>query len=135
MRMSARGKTGWVRALASWSRSFLEAQALPARWHWARYCRPRRLLPGERHSIPPMAARLGLPAHDQFHNAVATPAWDCDAPEAGLRPRPGQPEDAGRLVLETCGAVQAIEHAAYFGRDRAEVAEDTLAGRDAGALA
>jgi DDE superfamily endonuclease len=41
---------------------------------------PRGLLgPGERKSLQPMAARLGLSGHDQLQHFIASPAWD-DAP-------------------------------------------------------
>jgi len=32
--------------------------------------------PGERKSLQPMAARLGLPGHDQLQHFIASPAWD-----------------------------------------------------------
>jgi SRSO17 transposase len=35
--------------------------------------------PGERESLQPLAARLGLRGHDQLHHFVASPAWS-DAP-------------------------------------------------------
>ncbi|MFC7739580.1 IS701 family transposase, partial [Roseomonas sp. GCM10028921] len=35
--------------------------------------------PGERKSLQPMAARLGLSGHDQLHHFITSPAWD-DAP-------------------------------------------------------
>jgi len=48
----------------------------PARRHWAPYYLRGLLLPGERKSVQPMSVRLGLPAHDQLHNFVASPACD-----------------------------------------------------------
>jgi SRSO17 transposase len=32
--------------------------------------------PGERKSLQPMAARLGLSGHDQLHHFITSPAWD-----------------------------------------------------------
>jgi SRSO17 transposase len=32
--------------------------------------------PGERQSLQPMAARLGLGGHDQLQHSIASPAWD-----------------------------------------------------------
>ncbi len=82
--MVVRGRADWVRELEAWSEPFLEALDPPARRHWAPYYLRGLLLPGERKSIQPMAARLGLPAHDQLHNFVASPSWDGDALEAVL---------------------------------------------------
>ena|SRR3712207_1318233 len=82
--MPERDRADWARELEAWSEPFLEALDHPARRHWAPYCLRGLLLPGERKSVQPMAARLGLPAHDQLHNFVASPAWDGDALEAAL---------------------------------------------------
>jgi SRSO17 transposase len=82
--MVACGRDDWLRELEGWSEPFLEALDHPARRHWAPYYLRGLLLPGERKSVQPMAARLGLPAHDQLHNFVASPAWDGDALEAVL---------------------------------------------------
>src|ERR1700741_5548104 len=32
--------------------------------------------PDGRKSVQPLAARLGLPGHDQLHHFVSSPAWD-----------------------------------------------------------
>src|SRR5215213_4746561 len=74
----------WLDELAAWSKPFLDALEHPARRHWAPYYLRGLLLPGERKSVQPMATRLGLPAHDQLHNFVASPAWDGEALEAVL---------------------------------------------------
>jgi SRSO17 transposase len=74
--MAAGGQASRVRELAAWSEPFLEALDHPARRHWAPHHLRGLLLPGERKSVQPIAARLGLPAHDQLHNFVASPAWD-----------------------------------------------------------
>jgi SRSO17 transposase len=80
----ARGGEGWLDELGAWSEPFLEALGHPARRHWAPYYLRGLLLPGERKSVQPMSARLGLPAHDQLHNFVASPAWDGAPLEAVL---------------------------------------------------
>ena len=80
----ARGQDGWVQELEAWSEPFLEALDHPARRHWAPYYLRGLLLPGERKSVQPMSVRLGLPAHDQLHNFVASPAWDGAPLEAVL---------------------------------------------------
>ncbi len=81
--MAGRGED-WLSELGLWSEPFLEALDHPARRHWAPYYLRGLLLPGERKSVQPMSARLGLPAHDQLHNFVASPAWDGGALEAVL---------------------------------------------------
>jgi SRSO17 transposase len=75
---------GWLDELERWSEPFLDALDHPARRHWAPYYLRGLLLPGERKSVQPMSTRLGLPAHDQLHNFVASPAWDGSALEAVL---------------------------------------------------
>ena len=74
----------WLDELAAWSEPFLDALEHPARRHWAPYYLQGLLLPGERKSVQPMATRLGLPAHDQLHNFIASPSWDGAALEAVL---------------------------------------------------
>jgi SRSO17 transposase len=73
--MAVHGKD-WVSELEVWSAPFLEALEHPARRHWAPYYLRGLLLPGERKSVQPMSMRLGLAAHDQLHNFVASPSWD-----------------------------------------------------------
>src|ERR671926_513967 len=73
--MAARVGEDWLGELEAWSEPFLDALGHPARRHWAPYYLRGLLLPGERKSVQPMAMRLGLPAHDQLHNFVASPAW------------------------------------------------------------
>jgi SRSO17 transposase len=70
--------------LEVWSEPFLAALEHPARRHWAPYYLRGLLLPGERKSVQPMAMRLGLAAHDQLHNFVASPSWDGAPLEAVL---------------------------------------------------
>jgi SRSO17 transposase len=81
--MAVHGKD-WVSKLEVWSEPFLEALEHPARRHWAPYYLRGLLLPGERKSVQPMSMRLGLAAHDQLHNFVASPAWDGAPLEAAL---------------------------------------------------
>lgn len=97
--MAARGQADWMRELQAWSAPFLEALDHPARRHWAPYYLRGLLLPGERKSIQPMAARLGLPAHDQLHNFVASPAWDGEALEAVLAAKADALVGGGDAVL------------------------------------
>jgi SRSO17 transposase len=81
--MAVHGKD-WVSELEVWSEPFLEALEHPARRHWAPYYLRGLLLPGERKSVQPMSMRLGLAAHDQLHNFVASPCWDGAPLEAVL---------------------------------------------------
>jgi SRSO17 transposase len=97
MMIGARGD--WARELETWGEPFLEALDHPARRHWAPYYLRGLLLPGERKSIQPMAARLGLPAHDQLHNFVASPAWDGAALEAVLAAKADALVGGGEAVL------------------------------------
>ncbi|MDQ2803122.1 MAG: IS701 family transposase, partial [Pseudomonadota bacterium] len=46
------------------------------RREWAPFYLRGLLGPGERKSLQPMAARLGLPGHDQLQHFVASTAWD-----------------------------------------------------------
>jgi SRSO17 transposase len=72
----ARGAGG---DLDRWLAPFLDALGHKKRRTWAPLYLRGLLGPGERKSLQPMAARLGLPGHDQLHHFVASPAWD-DAP-------------------------------------------------------
>ena len=49
------------------------------RREWAPFYVRGLLGPGERKSLQPMAARLGLSGHDQLQHFVASTAWD-DSP-------------------------------------------------------
>ena len=62
-----------------WLAPFLDVLGRKTRRTWAPFYLRGLLGPGERKSLQPMAARLGLPGHDQLQHFVASPAWD-DAP-------------------------------------------------------
>ena len=55
---------------------FLDVVGHKTRRGWAPLHLRGPLGPGERKSLRPMAARLGLPGHDQLQHCVASPAWD-----------------------------------------------------------
>src|SRR5918992_899108 len=80
---------GWLGGSERWSGPCLDAVGHAARQHWAPPYLRGLLLPGERKSVQPMAMRLGLPAHDQLHNFVASPAWDGAPLEALLAAKAG----------------------------------------------
>ena len=65
--------------LDAWLAPFLDALGRKTRRTWAPLYLRGLLGPGERKSLQPMAARLGLSGHDQLHHFIASPAWD-DAP-------------------------------------------------------
>ena len=65
--------------LDAWLAPFLDVMGRKTRRTWGPFYLRGLLGPGERKSLQPMAARLGLPGHDQLQHFVASPAWD-DAP-------------------------------------------------------
>ena len=69
----------WREELDGWLAPFLAVLGHGKRRRWAPVYLRGLLGPGERKSLQPMAARLGLRGHDQLHHFVASPAWD-DAP-------------------------------------------------------
>lgn len=68
-----------VQDLDAWLAPFLAAMGRKTRRHWAPLYLRGLLGPGERKSLQPIAARLGLPGHDQLQHFIASPTWD-DAP-------------------------------------------------------
>src|SRR5919112_6057655 len=68
-----------ARDLDAWLEPFLGAMGRKTRRGWAPLYLRGLLGPGERKSLEPMAARLGLSGHDQLHHLISSPAWD-DAP-------------------------------------------------------
>jgi len=65
--------------LDAWLAPFLDVLGRRTRRTWAPLHLRGLLGPGERKSLQPMAARLGLSGHDQLQHFIASPAWD-DAP-------------------------------------------------------
>ena len=61
--------------LDAWLAPFLAVMGRKTRRTWAPLYLRGLLGPGERKSLQPMAARLGLPGHDQLQHFVASPAW------------------------------------------------------------
>ena len=68
-----------VRDLEAWLAPFLAAMGRKTRRVWAPLYLRGLLGPGERKSLQPMSARLGLSGHDQLQHFIASPAWD-DSP-------------------------------------------------------
>jgi SRSO17 transposase len=69
----------WREELEDWLEPFLAVLGHKKRRRWAPVYLQGLLGSGERKSLQPMAARLGLTGHDQLHHFVASPSWD-DAP-------------------------------------------------------
>src|SRR5215212_4522358 len=69
----------WRAELDGWLGPFLAALGHEKRRRWAPVYLRGLLGPGDRKSLQPMAARLGLGGHDQLQHFVASPAWS-DAP-------------------------------------------------------
>ncbi len=62
--------------LDRWLVPFLDALGHKKRRTWAPLYLRGLMGPGERKSLQPMAARLGLSGHDQLQHFIASPAWD-----------------------------------------------------------
>ena len=62
--------------LDRWLAPFLAALGHKKRRTWAPLYLRGLMGPGERKSLQPMAARLGLPGHDQLHHFITSPTWD-----------------------------------------------------------
>src|SRR3978361_530669 len=73
------GARNAVRDLDVWLTPYLDVLGRKTRRPWAPPYLRGLLGPGERKSLQPMAARLGLSGHDQLQHFIASPAWD-DAP-------------------------------------------------------
>src|SRR3712207_9524629 len=65
--------------LDRWLAPFLDALGHKKRRTWAPLYLRGLLGSGERKSLQPMAARLGLSGHDQLQHFISSPAWG-DAP-------------------------------------------------------
>jgi SRSO17 transposase len=70
------GRCDRVGELEAWLRPFLDVMGRVTRRRWAPFYLRGLLGAGERKSLQPMAARLGLPGHDQLQHFVASTAWD-----------------------------------------------------------
>src|SRR3712207_3801007 len=75
----------WREELDGWLEPFLAVLGHEKRRRWAPVYLQGLFGPGERKSLQPMAAGLGLKGHDQLHHFVASPAWD-DAPLRAAAP-------------------------------------------------
>ena len=99
------GTCGRTDDLDVWLAPFLAVLGRKTRRTWAPLYLRGLLGPGERKSLQPMAARLGLSGHDQLQHFIASPAWD-DGPLGTALAR-----EADRLVGGP-GAVLVIDDTA-----------------------
>ena len=67
---------GTARDLDAWLQPFLDVVGHKKRRTWAPLYVRGLMGAGERKSLQPMAARLGLSGHDQLQHFIASPAWD-----------------------------------------------------------
>ena len=100
------GDADWRAELDGWLAPFLAVLGHRKRRSWAPAYLRGLLGPGERKSLQPMAAGLGLKGHDQLQHFVASPAWD-DAPLRRLRV-----EKADALVGAPDAAVLVVDDTA-----------------------
>jgi SRSO17 transposase len=74
----------WERTFDQWLEPFLTAFGHKVRRKWAPVYVRGLLMPGERKSVEPLAARVAPDDVEQLHHFVATSRWDTDAVEEVL---------------------------------------------------
>ena len=75
---------GWAGELERWLAPFLAALSRPEQRRWAPLHLRGLLLPGERKSVEPMAARVAPGEAQQLHHFVAASPWATGPLEAEL---------------------------------------------------
>jgi SRSO17 transposase len=73
--MGGVSRDGWEEELGRWLEPFLARLRRKAQRHWAAVYLKGLILPGERKSIEPMAARLAPADTQQLHHFVSTSPW------------------------------------------------------------
>src|SRR4028119_2244377 len=73
--MGGSGAEGWEGELERWLEPFLARLRRKAQRHWAPFYLKGLILPGERKSIEPMAARVAPGDAQQLHHFVSTSPW------------------------------------------------------------
>jgi SRSO17 transposase len=73
--MDERSADGWEAELGRWLEPFLAGLRRRAQRHWAPFYLKGLILPGERKSIEPMAARVAPADTQQLHHFVSTSPW------------------------------------------------------------
>jgi SRSO17 transposase len=105
---------GWERELERWLEPFLLRLRRQAQRHWAPFYLKGLILPGERKSIEPMAARVAPGDTQQLHHFVSTSPWSTAPLEDELV------RAADRLV-GGAGAVLVIDDTALVKQGRHSV--------------
>ena len=73
--MEERPADGWEVELGRWLEPFLARLRRRAQRHWAPFYLKGLILPGERKSVEPMAARVAPGDLQQLHHFVSTSPW------------------------------------------------------------
>src|SRR5688500_14318169 len=73
--MDGSAADGWEAELERWLEPFLARLRRQAQRHWAPFYLKGLILPGERKSIEPMAARVAPADTQQLHHFVSTSPW------------------------------------------------------------
>ncbi len=73
--MDGRSAVGWENEFERWLEPFLDRLQRQAQRHWAPVYLKGLILPGERKSIEPMAARVAPGDTQQLHHFVSTSPW------------------------------------------------------------
>ena len=73
--MEERPADGWEVELGRWLEPFLALLRRRAQRHWAPFYLKGLILPGERKSVEPMAARVAPGDLQQLHHFVSTSPW------------------------------------------------------------
>src|SRR5918912_4481379 len=73
--MEGRSADGWEAELGRWLEPFLGRLRRREQRHWAPFYLKGLILPGERKSVEPMAARVAPSDTQQLHHFVSTSPW------------------------------------------------------------
>src|SRR5918997_5160214 len=106
---------GWEEELERWLAPFLARLRRKAQPHWAPVYLKGLILPGERKSIEPMAARVAPGDFQQLHHFVSTSPWAAAPLEDELV------KAAGRLVGGPDAAVLVVDDTALVKQGRRSV--------------
>ena len=90
---------GWEDELARWLAPFLERLRRKAQRRGAPFCLKGLILPGERKSVEPMAARVAPADTQQLHHFVSTSPWPTAPLEAELARTADRPVGGPDAVL------------------------------------
>jgi SRSO17 transposase len=80
--------SGWAGELERWLAPFLAALSRPEQRRWAPLYLKGLLLPGERRSVEPLAARVAPGEVRQLHHFVSASPWAAGPLERNWRGRP-----------------------------------------------